>query len=192
MKLYHFTAIEHLPKILTDQKLARTWSNISLEEPGSGPQVVWLTTDRTPERGHGLSAGGGCVLTQEQAKIVGRRAGRYLRFYDKMTVRFTAELPLSQVRLWRRWAREHGSSADTMQRLAEAGGSDSWFVCEQEITAANWTAVETIRAIQHRPDIMQAIVQSGIPVGVRPSWKDQTPEEKRAQLARVNALIKSA
>jgi hypothetical protein len=191
MKLYHFTCVEHLPKILIDRKLTRTQSNISLEEPEVGPQVVWLTTDRTPYRGHGLYAGGSLALTPEQARLVGRPAGSRVTLADKMAVRFTVELPLAHVRLWRKWAPQHGSSADTMQRLARAGGSDSWFVSEQEIPAESWTAVETIRAVGHRPDVLRAIVQSGVTVGVRPSWKDQTQAEKQAQLARIRALIKT-
>jgi hypothetical protein len=108
-----------------------------------------------------------------------------------MAVRITVELPPRQVRLWSRWASEHGSSADTMHRLARAGGSDSWFVSEQEIPADNWTAVETIRAVQDRPDVLRASVKSSIAVSVRPSWEDFSPDDMQRRMAQLQAMFKS-
>ena len=55
MILYHYTSKLHLPFILESGFLKPVESNYCGNQPHAGPDVVWLTTDRTPcPNDHGL------------------------------------------------------------------------------------------------------------------------------------------
>jgi hypothetical protein len=157
MRLYHFTSVGRLAKILADRRLTRT------DSKSPGPDVVWLTTDRTPERGHGLSTGGALGP-------------------DKMAVRITVELPAEEVCSWAKWAPRHGMDREAMTRLAHADGSDSWYVCEREIPDTEWCAVETVRA---NSAVQRLMDQPGSPVEIRSSWVDESEEDEARRLARL-------
>ena len=120
MILYHFTCREHLDKILSDQNLRVTESNISGRREHAGPDVVWLTTNPDPSaHGHGLAGSA----------------------TDKTAIRFTVELDKRNVHKWRDWAAGRGIDRGWMQILASAGGSSTWRVVERPIPAAQWVEI---------------------------------------------------
>ena len=121
MILYHFTCREHLDKILSEQTLRVTESNISRRREHAGPDVVWFTTNPDPSaHGHGL-------------------VGRY--GVDKTAIRFTVTLDKRDVHKWRDWAIRHGIDRKWMQTLANSGGIHTWRVVEHPIPAAQWVEI---------------------------------------------------
>ena len=104
--LYHFTSAEHIGRILEARELRTTESNISFKREHAGPAVVWLTTH--------TDASAGLGLTSPHVEVV-----------DKSEVRVTVEIDKRNAHKWREWARRHGSSPETIQRIAETGGGAS-------------------------------------------------------------------
>lgn len=119
-RLYHFTTTLHLSSILDEGVLRTTESNVSLRRTHAGPDVVWLTSNPT------------CRPMKEW----GRNG-----LADKGAVRFTVDVPASEVHRWHDWAKRRGMSEQTIAALAEVGGSRSWWVIERPIPGDEWAEV---------------------------------------------------
>lgn len=142
MILYHFTSIRSLPKILTDAGLFGPDDDEVLLDG-----VLWLTSDRTPDRGHGLDD-------------------------ERMACRFTVEVDAGQIERWQDSDLRHQLGEARACHLELADGSDSWYITARPILRSSWLAVETIRPILDRPAVSLAIRESGVSVSVRPCWDD--------------------
>jgi hypothetical protein len=124
MILYHFTCIEHLPKIEASGFIKVVESNISMRRPHAGPDVVWLTSD--PHRNadsHGLAG----------SKV------------DKTAVRITVDVPESEVRAWIPWSRQRYITKAWASALEAGKRPDQWFVVERPVTRDEWKAVDVVR-----------------------------------------------
>ena len=115
MRLYHYTATEHLPYIL--------WEGLRKGEvPITFRRVrnaVWFTSDTDPS-GHGLSDNH--ILTSAEKAIMGVPAHIHARFPDKRAVRITVDIDDSDPKLskWTPWAmRETASLKKWRRRLNE-------------------------------------------------------------------------
>lgn len=111
---YHYTCVEHLPKILEDGYLKVTESNISLKKKDAGPRVVWLS--KKPD----------LAITRDSGL-------QYMTLVDKYAVRFQLALPRREVMPWHDWAKRHGCAQTTVDALAKASGSHSWLVIERPV-----------------------------------------------------------
>ena len=142
MRLFHFTATEHLQAILAEG-LAKGDVPIS---PTEGVNAVWLTTDDDPD-GHGLSDGR--LLTREEraacARVLGREPPENARFLNKRAVRIKVMIPSSDRRLvhWPKWARKR-LDRDWYSTLDRTGGgkSASWYLFFGCITPGQFLAVD--------------------------------------------------
>ena len=127
---YHYTCLEHLPKILRDGFLKTTESNLSMKKPHAGPDVVWLSKkpDLHVVRGSGLESPTMNRLLEE-VDLAGT---------DKYEVRFTLSLPANETMKWHDWAKRRGCSEKTMRILSESAGSGahSWLVIERPVFLA--------------------------------------------------------
>ncbi|MGO1284677.1 MAG: hypothetical protein ACTHWV_00005 [Brachybacterium sp.] len=128
--LYHFTSAEHIGRILEARELRTTESNISFKREHAGPAVVWLTTH--------TDASAGLGLTSPHVEVV-----------DKSEVRVTVEIDKRNAHKWREWARRHGSSPETIQRIAETGGgAASWRVTTRPIPITQWREIRNMHTGQ--------------------------------------------
>ena len=123
VRLYHYTSERHLRRILSAGYLKTVESNISFKREHAGPDVVWLTTDETAERGLGLQGSN----------------------VDKTEIRFTVELDRRAVHKWFSWAKARGSSQQAMDVMAKGGGAGSWRVVERPIPSSEWVEVRNMR-----------------------------------------------
>ena len=149
--LYHFTSARSLPKILTDGRLLPDPDDehiVFLRERNwpSGP-VLWLTSDSTPNRSHGLDD-------------------------ERMHCRFTVEVDAGQVERWLDSDLRRQLGEARARQLEQAGGSDSWYITARPILRSSWLAVETIKPILGRPAVRRAVRESGVSVSVRVRWDD--------------------
>lgn len=87
-KAFPLTSIERWHRIEEDRRIYTTESNLSVNTPHAGPDVVWLTTDPECVHGHGL-----------HLQIDGT---------DKTRVQIVVELPNRDVHKWREWAERRG------------------------------------------------------------------------------------
>jgi hypothetical protein len=125
--LYHYTSIERWELIKASGLLNLTESNLSLQRPHAGPDVVWLTTDPDCQHAHGL---------------YGTLDGT-----DKTQVRITVELNNRDVYKWHEWADRHRIDPATKTALIAAArddggdrssGSGTWRVTEKPIPSNRW------------------------------------------------------
>lgn len=123
--LFHYTHPLHLSSIVVERALWTTESNISIETPNYGPDVVWaLGPDHEfpldAELPHGLLA-------------------------DKMLARVVFQTPERAVK-WLDW--EWTAKMDPVWRealLNAAGGEEAakdWWVVDHPVLARHWAAVE--------------------------------------------------
>lgn len=131
MVLYHFTAAQHLASILDAQCLTLTESNIGSGRPDwppygehVGPDVVWLTSSRSPKR-QGLND-------------------------PKTVIRFTVEPAADAVHRWLDWSRQYGINAQWAAVLESGMNAASWWVSEQPIDGCDWLAVEQLETVRSR------------------------------------------
>lgn len=132
---YHFTSDQHLPRILADQRLKPSESNVgspvAWEAPsgmGVGPDVVWLLdTDTTQGYSHGLD---GSAAT-------------------KNVIRFTVHVPAVR---WHDWTPATKMNPDWRDTFIRIGGGDAaadhWFVLPAPIRAIRWSALTDMRTGQ--------------------------------------------
>jgi hypothetical protein len=125
--LYHFTARETLPSILSSRVLHTRTVIRHARPPRSEVSVLWLTDSADPGRGddHGLGALDGDA--------------------DKRAVRFTLSIPDAQH--WPQWAARRHVRRRVRRRLDEAGGglSQRWWVVARAVPEAEWVRVEDLR-----------------------------------------------
>jgi hypothetical protein len=115
--LFHWTAptTSHLGAILHDRAIWPSESN--LRPDGSGPPVVWLTTNSEP--GHQWSD------------------GSPLKNAARMSIKVGDAKP------WSQWAIEHGINPTWSDALGRAGGDpDAWWVLERPVRPWDITALE--------------------------------------------------
>lgn len=128
MKLYHFTCLQHLPKIKEMGYLKLCESNIGSPVPhllpfgdNVGPKVVWLT-DCEDVKGdsHGL----------EDAKT---------------KVRFTVEVDHAE--RWQDFATRHGINRKWYQILDKVAEHTArhWWISPVEIHSTNWIDVRILK-----------------------------------------------
>lgn len=138
--LYHYTCLEHLPKILFSGFLKTTESNVSIERSHAGPDVVWLTTDPDCKHGHGI----------DQASIVhtARQQGveptpEMLEQWDKTRIRFTVRLPNNHVHKWLDWSQKFQMNPLWRKAFIKAarGGTGTWRVVEHPVFQDRWVEV---------------------------------------------------
>jgi hypothetical protein len=130
MILYHFTAEQHIEKILADGVINLTESNISPRRAHAGPDVVWLTKNG------------------EWPDVPAGKVGFNGLSREKTQVRITVDVarPIQ----WRRWAESHGISKTWLSVLAGVGGSYSWYVTTSPILEQQWISVDYRRLSEDR------------------------------------------
>jgi hypothetical protein len=122
--LYHYTSQLHLPLILRSGFLKLTESNVAMERPHAGPDVVWLTRDPSPW----------------QAWM--RMPGRLLPV-DKGRIRFLVDVPHGELQSWSTWADQHGVADAWRRAMVDSGGpSDAWYVTERIVPWQEWLRIE--------------------------------------------------
>lgn len=133
MILFHFTAVEHLPAILTE---GLSKGDIPVEPGEPGYRGVWFTTDREPSL-HGLSGGEMLTLPEAERRLIERNTGRpapfKVRTLDKRAVRIQVATPLKHKKLfaWLQWSAKR-TNLDLREALILAGGGKqkarTWYV----------------------------------------------------------------
>ena len=122
MKLYHFTSVGHISRILDVGLITTTNSNIWPD--GGGPPVVWLTKNDShkQEWAHGAAEG---ILT-------------------KWGIRITVDIPKNEAHPWPAWSKEREITKkwyDALDRVS-GGNAKNWYVVERPIQKDEWAAVE--------------------------------------------------
>ena len=124
MILYHFTSRWHLQHIVLDGFIKTTESNVSPHHAHAGSDVVWLTSDPNPATHSGWKEGSAV---------------------DKTEVRFTLELPDTEVRQWQWWSENYDIDLRWAAALESVGGHESWYVIERPVTRFEWTKIEKLK-----------------------------------------------
>lgn len=141
--LYHYTCLEHLPKILEMGFLKTTESNISIERHQAGPDVVWLTSDPDCKHGHGI--GNNDAYAAENARRFGiDPTPEMMQRWDKTRVRFTVRLPNAHVHKWMEWSQKKFQMDPLWRKAfikAANGGVNTWRVVEHPIMQDRWIEV---------------------------------------------------
>jgi hypothetical protein len=140
MRLYHYTSHCHIEEIkytglaIGDVPVSKTRSR----------QAVWLTTDPTPERGHGLQTN--------------------LRTVNKRAIRIELEIPESDTKLtrWVTWARGKVSEG-IKKHLNKSGGyaQASWWLYWGVLPAKDFVSVDVLEKPSQEELDMVARVISG-------------------------------
>jgi hypothetical protein len=123
MIFYHYTCGQHLPKIMKDRFLKTTESNVSMLQPRSGPDVVWLF--KKP-------------LSNKVCKMLQTVGG-----VDKSRIQFTVDLPRDEVLRSDKFFKKHKADKHWIKMLEEVGGSRSkdWYVIDRRIPSTEWAEV---------------------------------------------------
>jgi hypothetical protein len=123
MKLYHFTSVRYMHDIQRSGYLKTTNSNIRPD--GSGPAVVWLTTNPNPDQ-----------------KWAEGAAGFWLLY--KWGIRITVDVPDKLVHPWPEWSRKMGISPKWYKAMESVspGEPKEWYVVTRQIGRDEWKAVE--------------------------------------------------
>lgn len=120
MRLYHFTALEYLDSIVKHGAIFPSESNVSLNIPHAGPDVVWLLDTPTIDHSHGLE---------------------YAR-YDKTSLRVEVEVPAIH---WLDWTYTHQMSHRDFSVIVTSGGgmkaANHWYVWPGKIKVHRWRSI---------------------------------------------------
>ena len=119
MKLYHYTSILHLIKILEEGYLKTTESNADSIIEHAKADVVWLTSNKNP-------------LSEKSIENM---------YIDKKQVKFTVNMNAVQ---YLQWAKNNNVDEEVVGMLNYAGGGQSkkWFVTEEPIYKSRWLQIE--------------------------------------------------
>ena len=162
--VYHYTCLEHLPKILGAGFLKTTESNVSIEREHAGPDVVWLTTDPDCKHGHGI----GLDTVLHNARQIGIEPdAEMLKRWDKTRIRFTVRMPNDHVHKWIDWSKKFQMNELWRKSFVKAagGGVGTWRVVEHPIMQDRWVEVldrhtgELLWTPRGRRDIAPKIVR---------------------------------
>lgn len=124
MELFHYTSLLHIRQILQCRFLDVTHNGLHPMSNGSGPPVVWLTSDA------------GAHQRWMEGSIV-----------NKGEFRLTVSVPDDEAHHWPAWSKEHGIHPDWYQALADAGGDpETWFVVARRIVNRDWFKLERLTA----------------------------------------------
>ncbi len=148
MLLYHHTCQLHLRSIMKDQSITRTESNVVLGTPDEtnlqhvGPDVVWLTSQPS-------------VKTEKWNQFVFSADGNHYQepptHWQKGRIRVVVNV--NYARRWRQWAKEQGSTPETIKVLHDTGGdSYCWWVSERDIPIKHWVRIDdtdTMKCLYH-------------------------------------------
>jgi hypothetical protein len=123
--LYHITCRAWAKKIVLEGRL-RTGES-SIRPDGSGPKVVWFTTDPAPTQPWA------CVERQRRSDA------------QKNTIRITVALPEGDAQWWPLWARARGISEIWYEAMAESGGNpDDWWVVTRPVPSREFVRIEDV------------------------------------------------
>lgn len=138
--LYHYTCLEHLPKIIQAGFLKTTESNVSIERTQAGPNVVWLTTDPDCKHGHGIDPASVVRNAHDHGITV---TPELMQQWDKTRVRFTVRLPNDHVHKWLDWTKKYPMNPLWKKAFISAarGGVGTWRVVEHPILQDRWVEV---------------------------------------------------
>lgn len=118
MKLYHYTSVFHLIKIMEDGYINTTESNANYLKSNAANDVVWFTSNKNPrvER----------ILTS---------------VVDKRQVRIVVDIKATQ---YLHWAKKNEIDKLELKILNEKGGyqSNKWFVVEHPVPKSEWLQIE--------------------------------------------------
>ena len=128
MKLYHLTCEHHLSNIVRERRLRTTTSDLDMD--GSGPAVVWLTTDGEPN--------------QEWQHLDGKP-----EVAQKNRVRITVEVPDHEPQVWVKWALKHGAHPVWVAVMVSTGvnpgkSPDDWRVVTRPVPWREWLRIEKL------------------------------------------------
>lgn len=136
LKLFHFTAIEHLSHIVRSGALQTTESNIGSGSPEwsphgehVGPDVLWCFDTPEPE-------GARKMLTTV------RRTSRGSQRVSKLLVRFSLAVPDEDVVSWLPWARDQRIHPQWLAALSKDQRPDTWRCVLRGVPEAEWAEVE--------------------------------------------------
>lgn len=139
-RLYHFTAAEHLPRILNCGHLHVAESNVGAPHDSlfvGGPMgdhyardVVWLTDVAEPAGPEELG------LDLE----IGRLGKLQLRTLDKLAVRITVEV--HDAKLWVPWAKRKRIHPLWLEALTEGRAAEHWWIVAREVPKSQWVTIE--------------------------------------------------
>lgn len=148
--LYHYTCLEHLPRILESGLLKTTESNLSVVRSHAGPDVVWLTTDPDCKHGHGI--GNNDEYAAKNARSIGiEPTPEMMEKWDKTRIRFTIRLPNTHVHKWQEWSRKYSIDPTWRKAFIKAanGGVNTWRVVEHPILQDRWVEIIDRHTGQH-------------------------------------------
>jgi len=134
VRLYHFTALEYLPRILAE---GLTRGDVPLG-PTKRENAVWLTSN--PEPTEQAWASEPHVSTDAERalheRLFGRPVPRGARYADKRAVVIAIEIPSGDPKLvrWYRYANRRGVNRRWMRTLEKVGGRGSdWWIFRGQI-----------------------------------------------------------
>jgi hypothetical protein len=133
LRLYHYTNLESVTRIIASGMLLLTESNISAKREHAGPPVVWFTTHESPEGGHGLQLDPTLQKLSDFNKI------------DKKRIRITVELPKNRVHKYVQWAKSQGINQAMLDSLASQGGLYSWWVATKPVGMDDWVEIHDLQ-----------------------------------------------
>jgi hypothetical protein len=138
MRVWHFTGLPHLPKIIRAGAIGVTESNIGSPKPGwapygkhVGPDVVWCFSTPVPR-----ISGGSMLTTASSDK------GRRVRRIDKRLVRFTLDVPEEELVDFVPWAKELGIHPRWLVALASRNRADEWRCVLRPVAEHEWMVIE--------------------------------------------------
>ena len=126
--LYHYTCLEHLPKILISGYLKLTCSDIIMPDGTQETElkaaayhpVVWLTDS----------------LSAENMSLDGS-------VYNKKAIRFTVR-KTADMKKWTKWEPQKEMDREWKMNYCERSNWDSWYVSEQIIPLADVLKIENV------------------------------------------------
>ncbi|WP_299442621.1 hypothetical protein [uncultured Phycicoccus sp.] len=126
-RLYHYTSLANLPRILEAGFIDVTNPSTSPRRELDAPEVVWLTANWRPGR----------------FKLV--TDGHELIDYSRTAVRFTVSVPEQETIPWEEFARTWGESEVVIRTMTTNGHVRRWRVIERPIPATEWVEVRDMR-----------------------------------------------
>jgi len=128
LKLYHFTSVRHAKEILRSGVIRTTYSDI--QPDGSGPAVVWLTSNPKPK--------------QEWARS---EVPNFL--FAKYGIRITVDIPEKEAHRYSEWSRKMGIAPKWFKFYTERDiDFGSWYVVTRAIGRPEWRDVEMWEGFQ--------------------------------------------
>lgn len=148
MRLWHFTSIFHLVAIveagslrLTDSVIGSSRSDWPPTGDHAGPDVLWCFDTPDPDVGDPEMLIGHRYVPR---RVFGRRVGRgKLHRIDKQLVRFTLDVPDSEVVAWVPWARAQGIDERWLEALTRNNPPDGWRCVLRPVPESEWVTVDT-------------------------------------------------